>query len=171
MNWISFIGWPRSLSFVTKLPPCKETKAMRAFVYSVCFQISHLQYATPKVTIYQRCNFIVQIHKFTIKIDTISINLLFECVKVVEFNFSSHLFLVMYQDIRIVNQDAFFFKSRRGTTVLIISVSERGWKREHKLEFKMASDRFWYSKCKWIFRRFDLPFAALRGLRESCSYH
>ena len=32
----------------------------------------------------QRCNFIIQIHKFTIKIDTISINLLFECVKIVE---------------------------------------------------------------------------------------
>ena len=41
-------------------------------------------YATPKVTKYQRCNFIIQIHKFTIKIDTISINLLFECVKIVE---------------------------------------------------------------------------------------
>ena len=43
-------------------------------------------YATPKVTKYQRCNFIIQIHKFTIKIDTISINLLFERVKIVEFN-------------------------------------------------------------------------------------
>ena len=43
-------------------------------------------YATPKVTKYQRCNFIIQIHKFPIKIDTISINLLFECVKIVEFN-------------------------------------------------------------------------------------
>ena len=40
--------------------------------------------ATPKVTKYQRSNFIIQIHKFTIKIDTISINLLFECVKIVE---------------------------------------------------------------------------------------
>ena len=44
---------------------------------------------------------------------------------------------------------------------LIISVSERDWKREPKLEFKMASNR-----CKLIFRRFDLPFAALRGLCE-----
>ena len=43
-------------------------------------------HATPKVTKYQRCNFIIQIHKFTIKIDTISINLLFERVKIVEFN-------------------------------------------------------------------------------------
>ena len=50
----------------------------------------------------------IQIHKFTIKIDTISINLLFECVKVVEFNFNSHVFLVMYQDIRFLNQDACF---------------------------------------------------------------
>ena len=44
-----------------------------------------IAYATPKVIIYQRCYFIIQIHKFSIKIDTISINLLFECVKVVEF--------------------------------------------------------------------------------------
>ena len=65
---------------------------------------------------YQRCNFIIQIHKFTIKIDTISVNLLFECVKIVEFNFNSHVFLVMYQEILSVNQDV-FFKSRRETTV------------------------------------------------------
>ena len=58
-------------------------------------------YATPKV----RCNFIIQIHKFTIKIDTISINLLFERVKIVEFNLNSHMFLVIYQDIRFLNQD------------------------------------------------------------------
>ena len=75
------------------------------------------EYATSKVTKYQRCNFIIQIHKFTIKIDTISINLLFECVKIVEFNFNSHVFLVMYQEIRFANQDACFFKSRRETTV------------------------------------------------------
>ena len=31
-----------------------------------------------------KCNFIIQIHKFTIKIDTISINLLFECVQIVD---------------------------------------------------------------------------------------
>ena len=42
-------------------------------------------YATPKVTKYQRCNFIIQIHQFTIKIDKININFLFECVKIVEF--------------------------------------------------------------------------------------
>ena len=56
-------------------------------------------YATPKVTKYQRCNFIIQVHKFTIKIDKINISLLFECVKILEFNFSSHVFLVMYQVI------------------------------------------------------------------------
>ena len=60
-----------------------------------------LCYAKLKV----RCNFIIQIHKFTVKIDTISINLLFECVKIVEFNLNSHMFLVMYQDIRFLNQD------------------------------------------------------------------
>ena len=69
-------------------------------------------YATPKVTKYQRCNFIIQIHKFTIKIDTICINLLSECVKIVEFDFNSHVFLFMYQEIRFINQDACFSKSR-----------------------------------------------------------
>ena len=34
-------------------------------------------YATPKATKYQRCNFIIQIHQFTLKIDKIIINLLF----------------------------------------------------------------------------------------------
>ena len=53
-------------------------------------------YATPKVTKYQRCNFIIQIHQITIKIDKININLLFECVKIVELNFNSHVFHVMY---------------------------------------------------------------------------
>ena len=100
-------------------------------------------YATPKVTKYQRCNFIIQIHKFTVKIDTISINLLFECVKFVEFNFTSHVFLVMYQEILFVNQDVCFLNQEERRQFLIISVSERDWKREHKLEFKMASNRFY----------------------------
>ena len=82
-------------------------------------------YATPRVTIYQRCNFIIQIHKFTIKIDTISINLLFECVRVAEFNFNSHVFLVMYQDIRFVNQDACFLNQEERRQFFIISVSKR----------------------------------------------
>ena len=41
---------------------------------------------------------------------------------------------------------------------MIISVSERDWKREHRLEFKMASDlSFWsllYSKCSEFFEGF-----------------
>ena len=73
-------------------------------------------YATPKVTKYQRCNFLIQIHQFTVKIDKINISLLFECVKTVEFNFNSHVFHVMYQETRFLNQDACFFKSRRETT-------------------------------------------------------
>ena len=44
------------------------------------------------------------------------INLLFECVKIVEFNLISHVFLVMYQEIRLLNQDT-HFRSRRETTV------------------------------------------------------
>ena len=120
-------------------------------------------YATPKVTKYQRCIFIIQIHKFPIKID---INLLFECVKIVEFNFNSHVFLVVYQDIRFLNQDACSLNQEERRQFLISSVSERDWKREHRLEFKMASNRFYIPKSKWIFRRFALPFAALRGLCE-----
>ena len=107
------------------------------------------------MTKYQRYKIIIQIHKFTIKIDTISINLLFECVKIVEFNFNSHEFLVMYQDVRFLNKE-----ERR--QFLISSVSEREWKREHRLDRSFWS--FLYSKCKWSFRRFALPFAALRRL-------
>ena len=59
-------------------------------------------YATPKVTKYQRCNFIIHIHQFTIKIDKINISLLFEGVKIVEFNFHSHVFRVMYQETRFL---------------------------------------------------------------------
>ena len=33
---------------------------------------------------------------FTVKIDTISINLVFECVKIVEFNFNSHVILILF---------------------------------------------------------------------------
>ena len=82
-------------------------------------------YATPKVTKYQRCNFIIQIHKFTIKIDTISISLLFECVKIIEFNFNSRVFLVMYQEIIFANQDACSLNQENRRQFLIISVSER----------------------------------------------
>ena len=84
----------------------------------VCCEVAiSVRYATPKVTKYQRCNLTIQIHKFPFKIDTFSINLLFECVKIVEFNFSSCVFLVMYQAIRLLNQVACFFRSRRETTV------------------------------------------------------
>ena len=122
--------------------------------------LSRPVYATPKVTKYQRRNFIIQIHKFTIKIDTISINLLFECVKIVEFNFNSRVFLVMYQEILFVNQDVCFLNQEERRQFLIISVSERGWKREHKLEFKMASHL--YSECKWISKVWS-PFCSSAG--------
>ena len=77
----------------------------------------------------------------------------------VEFNFNSHVFLVMYKDT-FSKSRCLFFKSRRETTVLISSFSERDWKREHKLEFKMAS--FLYSKCKWEF------FEGLLSLLQHC---
>ena len=84
------------------------------------------------MTKYQRYKIIIQIHKFTIKIDTISINLLFKCVKIVEFNFNSHEFLVMYQDVRFLNKE-----ERR--QFVISSVSDRDWKREHRLELLIVS--------------------------------
>lgn len=36
-------------------------------------------------------------------------NLLYECVKIVEVNFNSHVFLIIYQEIRFLNQVACFF--------------------------------------------------------------
>ena len=93
-----------------------------------------LQYAAPKVTKYQRCNFIIQIHQFTIKIDKININLLFECVKIVEFNFNSHVFHVMYQETRFLNQDACFLNQEGRRQFLISFVSERDWNQAYGLE-------------------------------------
>ena len=58
--------------------------------------------------------------------------LAFECLKIVEFNFNSHVFLVMYQEIRFLNQDACKMQERR--QFLMSSVSERDWKRERRLE-------------------------------------
>ena len=91
-------------------------------------------YATPKVTKYQRCNFIIQIHQFTIKIDKININLLSESVKIVEFNFNSHVFHVMYQETRFLNQDACFLNQEGRRQFFINFVSERDWNRAHRLE-------------------------------------
>ena len=56
----------------------------------------------------QRCNFIIQIFLITIMVDKININLVFECVEIEEFNFNSHVFQVMYQETRFLNQDACF---------------------------------------------------------------
>ena len=67
---------------------CQQLVACITTGHTACYYIEgqlNKDYVTPKVTKYQRCNFIIQIHKFTVKIDTISINLLFECVKIVEF--------------------------------------------------------------------------------------
>ena len=101
---------------------------------SVCETV---KYATPKVTKYQRCNFIIEIYQFTIKIDKININLLFECVKIVEFNFNSHVFHVMYQETRFLNQDACFLNQEGRRQLLISFVSERDWNQTHGLEFKV----------------------------------
>ena len=53
------------------------------------------------------------------------------------------MFLVLYQDIRFLNQDACFLNQEERRQFLISYVSERDLKREHRLEFKMASDRFY----------------------------
>ena len=82
-------------------------------------------YATPNVTKYRRCNFIIQIHQFTINIDKFNINLLVECVKIVEFNVNSHVFHVMYQETRFLNQDARFLNQEGRRQFLISFVSER----------------------------------------------
>ena len=66
----------------------------------------------------------IQTHQFTIKIDKININLLFECVKIVEFNFNSRVFYVMYQETRFLNQDACFLNQERRRQFLISFVSE-----------------------------------------------
>ena len=70
-------------------------------------------------------NFIILIHQFTVKINKINISLLFECVKIVEFNFNSHVFHVMYQETRFLNQDAGFLNQEGRLQLLISFVSER----------------------------------------------
>ena len=44
-----------------------------------------------------------------------------------------------------------FLNQEERQQLLISSVSERGWKREHKLEFKMASNRFYIPKVNEFF--------------------
>ena len=75
------------------------------------------QYATPNMTKYKRCNFRIQIHQFTIKFDKVNINLLVECVTIVEFDVNSHVFHVVYQEIRFLNKDSCFFSLRREATI------------------------------------------------------
>ena len=94
-------------------------------VFQECLDLHNRFYATPNVTKYQRCNFTIQIHQFTIKIDKVNTNLLFECVKIVEFNFNSHVFHVMYQETRFLNQDACFLNQEGRLQFLISFVSER----------------------------------------------
>ena len=82
-------------------------------------------HSMPNVTKYQRCNSIIQIHQFTIKIDKININLPVECVKIVEFNVNSHVFHVMYQETRFLDQDACFLNQEGKRQFLISFLSER----------------------------------------------
>ena len=50
----------------------------------------------------------------------------------------------MYQEILFVNQEMYvFLNQEERLQFLIISVSERDWKRQHKSKFKMASNRFY----------------------------
>ena len=67
----------------------------------------------------------IQIHQFTIKIDKINISLLFECVKIVEFNCNSHVFHVMCRETRFLNQDACFLNQEVRRQLLISFVSGR----------------------------------------------
>ena len=121
-------------SLVTQWPQYVRFRLLQSNALWLCYKI----YKISKMQLYNsNC-------KFTVEIDTISINLLFECVKIVEFNFNFHVFLVMYQEKLFVNQE-----ERR--QFLISSVSERDWKKEHKLEFKMASNRFYIPKVNEFF--------------------
>ena len=45
--------------------------------HNVCFYriLNNENYTTPKVTKYQRCNYMIQNHQITIKIDKMNINL------------------------------------------------------------------------------------------------
>ena len=58
----------------------------------------------------------------------------------------------MYQDIRLLNQDACFLNQEERQQFLISSVSERDWKREHKLEYKMASNHFYVPNVNEFFK-------------------
>ena len=53
------------------------------------------------------------------------------------------MFLVMYQEIRLLNQGARFLDEEERIQFLISSVSETDWKRSHRLEFKMVSNCFY----------------------------
>ena len=107
-----------------------STKLSRTTRWIWIMQMTLRAYATPNVTKYQRCNFIIQIHQFTMKIDKINTNLLFECDKIVEFDFNSHVFHVMYQEARFLNQDACFLNQEGRLQFLISFVSERDWNRK-----------------------------------------
>ena len=65
-----------------------------------------------------------------------------------------------------LNQDVCFLNQEERRQFLISSVSESDWKREHRLEFKKASNRFYIPNANKFFKAFALPFAVLRGLCE-----
>ena len=71
----------------------------------------------------------------------------------------------MYQEIVFVNQDVCFLNQEERWQFLIISVSE-GLKTRTQVGIQDGFKSFLYSKCKWIFRMFDLHFAAVWGLCE-----
>ena len=123
--------WLRFLPDICNADIHKATFSFSAKTYTVLNELGlqRESCATPKVTKYQRFNFIIQIHQFTIKIDKININLLFECVKIVEFNFNSLVFHVMYQETRFLNQDACFL-NQEGRWQFFISFVSKGftWK-------------------------------------------
>ena len=90
-------------SLMTQWPQYVRFRLLQSNALWLCYKI----YKISKMQLYNsNC-------KFTVEIDTISINLLFECVKIVEFNFNSHVFLVMYQEKLFVNQDVFFLIKKR----------------------------------------------------------
>ena len=108
---------------------CNCLKRSRQIERSSMLSIVKPTYATPKVTKYQRCHYIIQNHQITIKIDKININLLVVCVNIVEFNSISiptcFMLCIINQETCFLNQDACFLNQEGRRQFLISFVSER----------------------------------------------
>ena len=134
-------------SLVTQWPQYVRFRLLQSNALWLCHKI----YKISKMQLYNSN------YKFTFKIDTISINLLFECVKIVEFNFNSHVFLVMYQEIRFVNQDVFLFLIKKRDDSFWSVLFPRGTENENTS---------WNSR--WLLIEVNQFFEGLISLLQQC---